>query len=65
MGVSGFAFTPYRERSVRLDRAVNAQHDLIHEAERTGTQLPDLWGIAKRKAAAIRASGEQVEVGDR
>lgn len=65
VGTSGFAFTPYNQRRVHLDRAINAQHELIHQAEKHGKMVPDLLAMSKRKAAAIRASGEQVEVGNR
>lgn len=63
VGRSGFAFTPYNQRRINVDRAINAQHDLLHQAQKQGTALPDLWAMSKRRAAAIQASGEQVEVG--
>lgn len=49
--VSGFAPTPTRERYVNVDRAINAQHELIQQAERQHVELPDFWKIAKARIA--------------
>ena len=60
VGVSGFAWEPYEQRRVSVERVFNAQHDLLHEAEKQGKALPDFWAIGQRRAKAIQASGERL-----
>lgn len=51
-GAIGFTPRPTREHYVHLDRAVNAQHEIIDQCRRAGIQPPDLYGEAKRRIAA-------------
>lgn len=53
-GIGGAAVPPMRERRIPLKRFVEAQHTLVHEAEKAGTQVPDLLDIAKKTAREIR-----------
>ncbi len=63
VGVSGFAFVPYDQRRLRkFDDFATAQHDLIHDAAKQGTQLPDFLKIAEHKVATGQAAAE---AGDR
>lgn len=62
VAVSGFAFVPYDQRPIHLDRAINAQHDLVDEAERTGVPQPDYWAEAKRR---VKTGQAQAEAGTR
>lgn len=48
-GVNGFTQKPTREHYVPLGRALEAQHEIVHQAERAGIQAPDLWSEAKRR----------------
>jgi hypothetical protein len=50
-GVSGFVPTPTREHRLRLSHAIEAQHEIIHTAERHGVQAPDLWAAAQARIA--------------
>ena len=49
---NGFAAIPTKERYVNLNRAVEAQHELVYEAEKNHAELPDLWQIAKDRVAS-------------
>lgn len=51
-GAVGFTQKPTREHYVRLDRAINAQHEVIDQCRRAGIQPPDLYGEAKRRIVA-------------
>ena len=53
----GFADVPFREHRVNLTRAVEAQHELVYQAEKHHVELPDFLGEARRKAALISAAG--------
>lgn len=50
-GKSGFVATPTKERYINLNRAVEAQHELIHQAEKHHVELPDLYKVAKAQVA--------------
>lgn len=49
---NGFAPTPTKERYVNLNRAIEAHHELIDQAERSHAVLPDFWQIAKERIAS-------------
>ena len=51
-GTSGFVPTPTRERYINLNRAVEAQHELVYEAEKHHVELPDFWQIAKDRVTS-------------
>lgn len=57
ISVVGFADVPLTEHRIPLSRAIEAQHELIHEAEKHHVELPDFLGAAQRKAALINAAG--------
>lgn len=61
--VNGFALQPMRERPIRLDRAVNAQHEMVARAARQGITLPDPLTVAKRQAARIRRHAPEIVTG--
>ena len=44
---NGFAPKPTREHYVCLDRGINAQHEMVTQAQKAGVQAPDVWQIAK------------------
>jgi len=50
-GINGFTPRPTKEHYVNLSRAVEAQHEIVHEAARQGTVAPDLFQIAKDRIA--------------
>ncbi len=54
VGVTGFATTPIRERPIPLNRFIEAQGQLVHDAERRGLEPPDTLGFAKRQAKEIQ-----------
>ena len=49
---NGFALTPTKDRYINLNRAVEAQHELVHEAEKHHAELPDLWKLAKDRVSS-------------
>ena len=53
--VIGVADVPYDQRTYHLDRAMNAQTELQHQAAKQGKDMPDVWQIAKQRASAIQA----------
>jgi hypothetical protein len=48
---NGFTAKPTREHYVHLNRAVEAQHEIVYQAEKQHIEPPDLWKIAKRRIA--------------
>lgn len=48
-GAIGFTPKPTAEHYVHLDRAVNAQHEIIDQCRRAGVEPPDLFGVAQRR----------------
>ena len=50
-GVIGFVPRPTREASVNLTRAVEAQHELVHTAQRHGIEPPDPLKLAKERVS--------------
>ena len=48
-GISGFVRTPTAQVPVHLDRFIEAQSEMIETARRTGTQAPDMWGVAQER----------------
>lgn len=61
--VGGFAIPPMRERKVPLSRFVDAQGEMVRQAERTGVPAPDVLGIARREAAAISKAAPELVTG--
>jgi hypothetical protein len=59
----GFAIPPMRERPLHLSRAIEAQGEMVREAERTGVPAPDVLGIAQRRAAQIRKTAPELVTG--
>lgn len=57
---TGFVPTPTKEHYIPLSRAIEAQHEMVYQAEKHGVQAPDLWKEAKRRVAA----GEVKAIGD-
>lgn len=51
-GATGFVATPTKERYVNVNRAIEAQHELIHQAEKHNVKLPDFWQIAKDRVSS-------------
>lgn len=52
-----------RERRVPLNRFIEAQGQMVRDAERTGVPAPDVLGIAKRQAAAIEKHAPELVTG--
>ena len=48
---NGFTQKPTREHYVNLGRAVEAQHELVYQAEKAHVEPPDLWKVAKARVA--------------
>ena len=48
-GVNGFAPKPTREHRINVGQAVEAQHEIIHTAEKHGIKPPDFLAIAKER----------------
>lgn len=48
-GISGFQRTPTAFAPIHLDRYIEAQGELVETARRTGTEVPDLWSLAKER----------------
>ena len=46
---NGFTLKPTKEHYVPLGRAIEAQHEIIHQAEKHGVTPPDLWATAKAR----------------
>ena len=51
---------PMRERRIPLTRFVEAQHSLVHEAERAHIEVPDLLAEAKVRAREIQAKAPEL-----
>ena len=54
LGISGFTTTPIGERRFPLDRFVEAQGEMIRDAERAGVKAPDVLKIAEHHAREIQ-----------
>ena len=50
-GVNGFTPKPTREHYVNVGRAMEAQHEMVYQAEKHHIEAPDLWKIAKDRVA--------------
>lgn len=61
--MGGFAIPPMNERRIPLSRFVEAQGQMVRDAERAGVSAPDVLGIAKRQAAAIRKHAPEMVSG--
>lgn len=46
-GINGLTPKPTREHYVNVGRAMEAQHELVHQAERAHVPMPDLWKVAQ------------------
>ena len=46
---NGFTPKPTREHYVNLNRAIEAQHELVYQAEKAHVEPPDLWEAAKAR----------------
>lgn len=46
---NGFTMKPTKEHYVNVGRAMEAQHEMIHTAEKNGIEAPDLWKVAKSR----------------
>jgi hypothetical protein len=53
-GITGIVQVPMRERRLPMTRFIEAQHTLVHEAEKAHVEVPDLWARAKTTAHAIQ-----------
>lgn len=62
-GRSGFAIPPMRERPLPVGRFLEAQHDMVRDAERHGVEAPDVVAAAKHQAATIRAHAPELVTG--
>lgn len=60
VGITGLTVPPIGERRVHLGRAIEAQHEIVDQAQRAGVEPPDLLSVARRKAAAIRKHAPEV-----
>lgn len=49
--VTGFANRPTNEAPINLTRYMEAQGEIVHEAEKHGVEPPDLWKAAKDRVA--------------
>ena len=56
-GAIGFTRKPTREHYVPLGRAIEAQHEIVYQAEKAHIDPPDLWKVAKDRVArgAVKA----------
>ena len=48
---NGFTPKPTREHYINLSRAIEAQHEIVYEAEKHHVEPPDLWKAAKQRVA--------------
>ena len=46
-GINGLTLKPTREHYVNVGRAMEAQHELVYQAEKAHVPLPDFWKIAQ------------------
>lgn len=46
---NGFTPKPTKEHYVNLNRAIEAQHELVYQAEKAHVDPPDLWKAAKAR----------------
>ena len=52
--ITGCAVPPMNQRKLPLDRFINAQQELVRDAEKAGVEAPDILGAAKRQARRIQ-----------
>jgi hypothetical protein len=58
VAVNGFAFVPYNQRPIHLDRGMNALMDVQRDAERAGVAAPNLFAEAERRVVSGQAQAE-------
>lgn len=63
VSITGFAVAPMRERPVNLSRFIEAQGQMVRDAERTGVPAPDVLGDARKRAAAIAKHAPEIVTG--
>lgn len=49
---TGFVRTPTAQRYINLNRAIEAQHELVETAEKHHITIPDPWTVAKQRVAS-------------
>lgn len=61
--VNGFSQPPMRERKLPVSWFIEAQHQMVDEAQRTGVMPPDPMEIAKRQAALVEKHAPELVTG--